>query len=309
MCLKLVLRFRNWSGKGGRPRRPPAALLLQGAEGQRKSCCAALGRGGFTGVAGVAVVQYEEALDHLLRLRRGVDKRVVEVGLRRGWRLTREGRMGMARVGLDPRGELGGVGTHGSPLRRSSIWESRALRETAYMPPRAPSNPQFQAASAWPKRRAFRMPPGPVLRRDCWPPRASRSSRPAVHQSPDPQVSVTRGAWIAFRCIQLEAALPRWWRYLTPVPPRVWISSNVAELRPMAPGTASRRLSAYLTTCAMRVASNMRLWGVDDEGSKTTRAPDADASRARLSAPRTGDRGRRQTVGEPLPSGCRPWPR
>ena len=189
------------------------------------------------------------------------------------------------------------MGPHGSPLRRSSIWESRALRGTAYMPPRAPSNPQFQAASAWPKRSAFRMPRAPVLRRDCWPPRARRSSRPAVHQSPDPQVSATCGAcWIASRCIQLEAALPRRWRYLTPVPPRVWISSNVAEWRPMAPGTASSRLLAYLMMCAIRAASDIRLRGDTAEGSKTTRAPDADASRARLSAPRER-RSRKNTDG------------
>ena len=117
-----------------------------------------------------------------------------------------------------------------------------------------------------------------------------------MHQSPDPQVSATWGAWTAGRCIQSDAGSLKRWRYLTPVAPRVWTSNRVAEWRSMTPGAPSSRLSAYLTTCAMRAASRIRLAGDEAEGSKTTRAPDADASRAKLSAPRER-RSRKKTQG------------
>src|SRR5262249_13229105 len=77
------------------------------------------------------------------------------------------------------------------PDNNSRTCCSNCFLETAYIPPRAPSNWQFHAASAWPKRIASAICRSVDLLNPAKPAGAIFERSPAVHQSPEPAVSRT----------------------------------------------------------------------------------------------------------------------
>ena len=134
----------------------------------------------------------------------------------------------------------------GRPDHKALIWALKTARSTAYIPPRAPSNPQLQEASVWPYRRATPSASTPATRKPSTPCSAAIARNPAVHQSPAPQVSASAGTAMAGRCRQVDSRDPSLWRNRSPIAPSVWISSKVAAPFPITPASSGKPLLRVL---------------------------------------------------------------
>jgi hypothetical protein len=177
------------------------------------------------------------------------------------------------------------VGTLFPPLKIVSISRANRRFSTEYIPPRAPSKPQFQAAKACPYRKAALTSASVKLRKLLRPPAPRIEINPAVHQSPAPQVSARTGAATLGRWFH-ALELPRGNQLLNrrPLWPNVQISRRT-EFEGRREDGSLPRLCAYFRTCAIAKALRSSRGSDRVEGSKTMTAPRSDAAVARSIAP------------------------
>ena len=115
--------------------------------------------------------------------------------------------------------------TFPDPANISSICSLKCCFDTAYIPPRAPSNWQFQAASACPNLMASRICPAEATEKPAYPFGATFDRSPAVHQSPEPAESLRLSIGIAFDSSHAPNLFPGCLqRYRRPASPRVSIT-------------------------------------------------------------------------------------